>query len=341
MINLFIIPSKNNFDLSIILFYFCNLKQHLIQFHRNTFIFASLLVSFYTFSQRNDWTRERHEVICGFGVSNFLGELGGKDRLGTDYSPADLEMSLTRPAAMVGYRYRLERNWAVRGEFNFLRVWGDDKLTKEPFRNNRNLYFRSNIYEISANIEYAFVYDKKGNRYHIKHTFKRRAKSANFYSYVFTGISTFFFNPKAKFQGSWTALQPLGTEGQGLKPGTKKYSRISIGIPLGFGVKLKINDQWNVGMEANYRVTFTDYIDDVSTTYYDNYALLASNGPASAQLADPNLGNFPIQLDENGKTKAGNQRGDSKQNDSFMSINVTGSYIIKAKRGKKKTRSKF
>ena len=301
-------------------------------------------VYFFTFhlnAQRYDWKKERQEVIFGLGMANFLGELGGRDAIGTDYSPADLEMALTRPAAMAGYRYRLTRNWAARGEVNYLRVWGDDKRTAEPFRHNRNLYFRSNIFEFSANIEYAFIYDKKGNKYHIKHTFKQRKRNTSVYGYVFTGIAAFYFNPKAKYQGTWLALQPLGTEGQGIVPGTKKYSRISFAIPLGFGIKVKLNDQWNVGMEANYRVTFTDYIDDCSTTYYDNNALLVTNGPASAQLADPNLGQYPIQLDESGKSKTGMQRGDSKQNDAYMSINFTGGYIIKSKRGKKKTRSKF
>jgi hypothetical protein len=314
-----------------------------LTFTKYVYVGLLFLVSspFYYSQRRNDWTKEKQEIIFGLGMSNFLGELGGKDRVGSDYSPADLELALTRPAAMVGYRYRFQKNFALRGELNYLRVWGDDKLTKEPFRNNRNLYFRSNIWEISANAEYAFLFDKGGNKYHIKHTFKRRYKSAHIYSYVFAGIAAFWFNPKAEYNGKWMALQPLRTEGQGLRPGTKKYSRISVAIPLGFGVKMKLADQWSVGLEANYRVTFTDYIDDVSTTYYDNQALLANVGAASAALADPTLGNFDIPLDANGKNKTGIQRGDSKQKDAFMSINFTGSYILKSKRGKKKTRSKF
>jgi hypothetical protein len=306
------------------------------------FVFCFVVSQSYILvAQGNDWKRDRQEVIFGLGVANFLGELGGQDEIGSDYSPADLELSLTSPAALIGYRYRVHKNWAVRGELNYLRLWGDDKLTNEPFRRNRNLYFKSDVFELSTNIEYAFIFDKKGNKYHIKHTFKRRTKAANFYSYIYAGIGAFYFNPKAQYQGQWVDLQPLATEGQGLRPGTSKYSRVAIAIPLGFGVKMKINNQWSVGMEANYRITFTDYIDDCSTTYYDNKELLAANGQASAELADPNLGNFPIQLDENGKTRMNNQRGDSKQNDAYLSVNFTGSYVISSKRGKTKTRSKF
>ena len=32
----------------------------------------------------------------------------------------------------------------------------------------------------------------------------------------FVGVGGFYFNPKAKYEGKWVSLQPLGTEGQGL-----------------------------------------------------------------------------------------------------------------------------
>jgi hypothetical protein len=293
------------------------------------------------FASKGTWKKQREEVIFAFGVGNFLGDLGGRDAIGTDYSPIDLEFSLTRPSAMIGYRYRVTKGIAIRAQADWLRLWGDDKLTKESFRNNRNLYFRTDILETSLNVELAFQKDKKGNRYHLKHTFKRRSKSRGNYFYVFAGIAGFHYNPKAMYQGSWVALQPLGTEGQGLIPGTKKYKKFALAIPMGLGYKITINSQWAFGFEMNYRFTFTDYIVDCSTTYYDNAALAAANGPIAAALADPNLGNYNFQLDSNGKSRGGIQRGDSKQNDAYMSFLVTGGYYMKAKRGKKKTRSKF
>jgi hypothetical protein len=293
------------------------------------------------FNSRNSWKKQREEFIWGFGVANFLGDLGGRDAIGTDYSPIDLEFGLTRPAAMAGYRFRFSKNFAFRLQVDYARLWGNDALTSEPFRNNRNLYFRTDIWETSANFEYAFGKDKSGNRYHLKHTFKRRQKAKSTYFYIFAGIGAFHFNPKAKFQGSWVALQPLGTEGQGILPGTKKYKRFSISIPMGIGYKITINQQWAFGIECNFRKTFTDYIDDCSTNYVDNQLLLTTNGPMAAALADPSLGNFNWQLDSNGKSKDGMQRGDIRQKDSFMTIHLTGGYYMKSKRHKKKTRSKF
>ena len=294
-----------------------------------------------TFGRKSSWKKQRKEYLFGFGVSNFLGDLGGRDAIGTDYSIVDLETVLTRPSLMFGYRYKYTKNFAMRFQLQYVKVGGDDKLTKEPFRNNRNLNFVSNIYEASINFEYSFFHEKFGSRYNLRNTKKSRAKSSSSYSYVFAGISGFWFNPKTKYQGSLIALQPLGTEGQGLIPGKKKYSRFSVCIPIGFGYKKSISKHIALGFEFNFRSTFTDYIDDVSTLYYDNSLIAASHGPIAAAVADPNLGNFPLQLDLSGNSKNGIKRGDSKNMDSYMSLMATCGYFFPAKKGRKRISSKF
>jgi len=47
------------------------------------------------------WKRQRYEVSAGVGISNFLGELGGANQIGTHYFK-DLEWSQTRLALAVG-----------------------------------------------------------------------------------------------------------------------------------------------------------------------------------------------------------------------------------------------
>ena len=173
------------------------------------------------FASKNAWKKQRHEIFLGFGATNFLGDLGGRNQIGTHYSYADLNFVLTRPSATFGYRYRISQNWGWRTDFNFMRLWGKDALTQEKYRNNRNLSFRTNIFELSTNIEYAFFKNKGGNRYGFKNTFRRRFKSKNHYFYVSAGIGVFWFNPKAEYQGVWYALQPLSTEGEGLPGGPK------------------------------------------------------------------------------------------------------------------------
>ena len=41
----------------------------------------------------------------------------------------------------------------------------------------------------------------------------------------------------------------------------------------------------NVGLELGYRKLFTDYLDDVSSTYVDQATLLANRGGEAVQLA--------------------------------------------------------
>jgi opacity protein-like surface antigen len=292
------------------------------------------------FAKRDSWKKERKEWLFGGGAANFLGDLGGLNKIGTHYSYADLELVLTDPSASLGYRYRINKRFASRTEFSYLLVKGDDKLTLEPFRHNRNLNFRSNIFEFSTNIEVSLSFDRHGNKYHIKKTMFRRYKQYSAYYYLFVGVGGFWYNPKANFGGNWYALHDLSTEGQGLPGGPKKYKRISVSIPMGIGVRYKLNAKWTVGFEYNFRKTFTDYIDDVSSTYYDKNILMQYKGPAAVGLADPSLGIIPCATCPNGDG-TGAQRGDTKDKDSYMNLQIKVGYVLSNKKRRRITKAKF
>ena len=267
-----------------------------------------LFSTIYTFeSNAQAWKRNRKELIFGIGAAGFLGDLGGANAFGTDFSPIDMELSLTKPVISAGMRYQIS-NWAkLRGNFSLAQVAGDDKLTKEVYRNNRNLHFKSPLAELSFLYEFYFQKERTGQKYNIRQS--KGFKWKNFTSYGFGGIAAIFFNPKAEWNGKWYALQPLGTEGQGMIGFSKKYSRINMAIPIGIGVQYTLNRLWKVGMEFGYRKTFTDYIDDVGGIYADHNVLeayYAQQGidPRLSYLADPNLHN-PITMgyDANGYFK--------------------------------------
>lgn len=302
--------------------------------------FSVLIIEAQNFTRPGDWKKYRKEIFISVGTSNFLGDLGGRDQIGKDYSPVDMELSQTKTAFGLGYRYKIDTWINVVGKFNYLIVKGDDALTQEPYRNNRNLNFKSNIFELAGRVEIGFTSNKTGNRYGIKRTLSRRHKSNNHGFYVFAGIGGFYYNPKGRnSKGKYINLLPLHTEGQGLPNGPKKYTNYSVCIPLGAYYKITINKQWTVGLEFAWRKTFTDYIDDVGTTYYDPTLLEAAYGPLSAQMADPNKGLVYGQTmpDANGVSA---QRGD-KQKDSYVSLEVTVGYIFKQKRKRARLRSKF
>lgn len=303
------------------------------------FIFALSLKS-QNFSRPGDWKKYRKEVFISMGTSNFLGDLGGRDAIGTDYSPVDLELSQTRTAFGLGYRYKVFRWLNLAGRFNYLVVRGDDALTNDPFRNNRNLNFKSNIFELAGRLELGWQSNKAGNRYGIKKTLNRRMKNNVHSIFLFAGVGGFYFNPKGRGpSGAYIKLRPLHTEGQGLAGGPKQYSNYSISIPLGAYYKVAINKQWTVGLEVSYRKTFTDYIDDVSTTYYNNTEIENAYGPVAAYMADPHRGLIPGHSAPDGSGNAA-QRGDL-QKDSFISFELTAGYIFKQKRKRARLRSKF
>jgi hypothetical protein len=284
-------------------------------------------------------SKVRKEFILGIGAANFLGELGGANQIGTNFVK-DLEFSATRPSVAIGMRYKFKQHWAVKGGFYYQLLSGDDKLTQEPYRNNRNLSFRSNVFELSIQGEFFFTKEQSGKMYKIKNA--KGMKNYDIQGYIFAGIGAFYFNPQARYKGRWVDLQPLGTEGQGLPGGGKKYSRITICIPYGIGGKYALNKDWAVGLEVGVRKTFTDYIDDVSTVYYDNSAIYQARGETASYLADPSLQNYPEALggDATGfvQSATGEQRGDSSDKDAYMFMNITVSYKMPYKR---RTRSKF
>lgn len=309
------------------------------------FIFSTcFLQNIYSqnFARPNDWKKYRREVIISVGASQFLGDLGGLNKIGTDYSPVDLEFTLTRPAVSLAYRYKFTKNFNVQSSFNYLLVSGDDKLTTEPYRNNRNLNFKSNIFELAVRAEVSLFKSKVGHRYGIKKTLMKRHKGGSNEFILFAGIGGFYFNPKGRNPntGVWEKLYPLHTEGQGLPGGPKQYKRVAICIPMGVAYKKTINKLWCVGVEFCYRKTFTDYIDDVSTTYYpDRAAQAQAYGTKSVIMSDPSLGNIPTATSPNADG-TGAQRGD-KEKDSYMALQVTVGRFFPPKRKKTRLRSKF
>jgi hypothetical protein len=290
------------------------------------------LILFPLFSMSQQWKKTRKEILFGVGAANLLGDLGGADQIGT-HLMKDLEISLTRPTVAAGYRYKLSPTMAVKGYGGWARLAGNDLLTAEPARNNRNLSFRTNIITASAQFEYSVIEEKVKSRY------SRRSKKFPLNIYFFGGFGLFYFNPESQYyDGKWYKLKPLRTEGQGL-PGSeaKDYSLVQFCVPLGVGFKYPINREWSIGLEYSITKTFTDYIDDVSTVYYDNDAIRAAYGDVAAYFADPSTTptrEAPIK----GGTNPGEKRGETTYNDSFMFAWLNVSYKIT---GTSKSRVKF
>jgi hypothetical protein len=208
------------------------------------------------------YTRNKQYTSIGGSLNavNYFGDITPS----SSFSSADL--GFTRPNLSLHIMHRYTPRLSVRASMSWGRLQGDDfksaSLTNNDakFRYARNAHFRNDIKELAV----VGMIDFFENR----STFLRRP---DFVPYAFAGIAVFHNNPKAKVpvdEGNrWVALQPLGTEGQGLEGYGKPYSRIQLGIPMGVGFRYKVSPRVDLAFEIGYRFTFTDYLDDVSGNY--------------------------------------------------------------------------
>ncbi len=296
------------------------------------FLLGPMIILSQGYYNRYDYRRKRHEFTLGGGASNFLGELGGRDMVGSGFL-YDLEFAKTSYVGEFSYTYYALSKFSIRGNLAIGKVSGDDQLTQEFFRNNRNLNFESMIIEGALLFQVHLIKEKTGNRYNLKSPAGRYLGIKNPIGiglYGFTGIGGFSYNPVGQSpDGIKYKLKPLKTEGQGLAGGAEPYSGISVCVPVGFGLRKAFNGNGGIKLEASYRFTFTDYIDDVSTVYYNNDFLANNVSPVSAQMADPSLGATFESNDGLGNlttlthTETGYQRGDSSDNDGYMFLTLS------------------
>lgn len=192
------------------------------------------------------------------GVSNYQGDLQGKR----------FTFQQSHFAAGIGLAYQITDQLYATANFKIGKLSGDDaKAVKNA---TRNLRFSTPLTEFQVGFEYDLL----------------NKNEIGFTPYVLAGVGVFHFNPSTRdAAGNTVYLQPLGTEGQGFYKGRKKYNLTQISIPFGGGMKFILTENVTLSVEAGFRKTFTDYIDDVSTAYVDKALLLANNGQLAVDLA--------------------------------------------------------
>ena len=262
------------------------------------------------FNSQKNWSLQKHELQIGVGATQFLGDLGGSANIGKDNSLADLNLESTGYAFWVGYRMRFHPKFATTTSISFFNLKGDDALSNNLIRNSRNLHFNALCFEMQQRIEY-ILFSKE--QYSPKYNFPgvRQAKNRNQQYYLFTGLGMLAHSARAKYNDEWVRLRPLNTEGQG--DVIDNYSPVTLTIPFGFGCRFGLSALWRVGFEVAYVKTFSDYIDDVSTSYYEQPANASAEAIA---LSNPSNGSEPSWF------APGQQRGDSSDKDAYFHFNV-------------------
>jgi hypothetical protein len=253
------------------------------------FIYKSTIVFIFALSINVVYSQKGYELGGWIGTSYYFGDL-------------NTNLKIVKPGFAFGgiARKNFNTRISLRTSLSYGSVGADDADSDNNFERNRNLSFRSNIFDWSNVIEFNFFHYEHGHPTHNKTP------------YFFGGFNVFHYNPRAELNGNKYALRPLGTEGQ---PLGQEYSSVSGGFVLGGGFKFDINRNISVNIDISTRFLFTDYLDDVSTVYPDLASLANSRGEIAAALADRSL--------VEGIGEEGRQRGDTKGNDKYTFVGVS------------------
>lgn len=239
---------------------------------------------------------ERLGLTGGIGLSSYYGDLCDS------YSCMKF-----RPNLGIGAMLRMNDNWGVKTDINYVRLYSDDCWEQ------RNFNFRSFNFEfLTAGYYQYFPYER----------FHHRRKPWNVYGFLGLGIT--YFNSKGEFNGEWVALRKLQTEG-------KKYSSVTFMIPFGGGVSFTLNKKWELITEIGYRKTFTDYLDDVSGQGGDGSSngwqpLTSFSDPVAAALSNK------TGMGDGYWEQTTQPRGNPTKMDGYFVAQVKAKYIISSSR---------
>ena len=257
------------------------------------------------------------EIGTSLGLMNCLTDLGGSKGTGKMFLK-DVNWSNSKFCGSIYVNIALKRGIVFRGDMTWGGIRASDGVlskVKESTagRYDRNLSFRSSIYDLMVGVEIHPLYFKK---------YYPGQKLPRVSPYILGGIGFFTFNPQAKLDSTWIDLQPLSTEGQGFAeyPERKTYKLKQFNVPFGGGLRFKISPQVNFSAECVYRLLNTDYLDDVSTTYIDKslFPKYLTGETLNHALA---LYDRKKEINPTNNSNVNDIRGNPKVNDSYFTIN--------------------
>ncbi len=159
---------------------------------------------------------------------NIGGGLGGMNYKG-DFAPK-FDVRLYKPAASVFFRYNFSQAVSARVGYLAGSIGAEDRLSNDPLLQNRNLFFKTKISELSFIGEYNFL------------NYSPKARAVNWTPYLFGGLAYYKFQPQAR---------------------TGNYQLSQIAIPFGVGLKWEFKKPWSIEFEFGTRKVFTDYLDNL------------------------------------------------------------------------------
>jgi hypothetical protein len=262
------------------------------------------------------------EIGGSAGIMNCLTDLGGQKGVGKGFVK-DLNWRVTRPCLGLYALGTFKEAIGLRLEASMGSIASSDHLLKNTDpdlsqRYGRNLSFRSRIAELQLAAEVHPLYLIPAQQ------------PSSVSPYIMLGIAYFSFNPQAKLYGHWYDLHPLKLEGQGFAeyPGRRPYRLQQLNMPMGAGIRFEISPTINVRSEIVYRLLFTDYLDDVSTTYIDASLFQRYLSPDYAAIAKQ-LHSRMQELQPGYQVNPTMQRGDPNDDDTYLTMQLKIGWVMR------------
>ncbi|UEG50508.1 porin family protein [Ferruginibacter lapsinanis] len=267
---------------------------------------ASLL--FFSAQAQNESIVQKGDIGFTVGASQYFGDLNPRAAI-----------KKFKPAIGIFYRKQFTTYLGLRLSAHYTQLGFSDADSKISFQQARNLSFQTNLWEVALHGDFNFFKYIPGD------------PNYTFTPYITLGLGVFSFNPYTELNGSKIYLRDLGTEGQNIGytdlSGKKRkpYKTTAVCMPFGVGLKYNVSSNMNLSFQIGQRLTLTDYLDDVSTTYVG--ADKFTSDPTANLLQDrsPEVTAIPIGVE-------GRQRGWSKQKDQYIIAEIGISFNIKGYR---------
>jgi hypothetical protein len=247
------------------------------------------------------------EFGLAVGAAHYFGDLNTRAKV-----------NRPKPAIGVFFRKQFSNYIGVKLSANYAQLGYADKYSDNATQQLRNLSFNTSIWELGLTGEFNFF------------KFYPGSEEYRYTPYVSLGVAIFSFDPYTYYNNEKYYLRNLGTEGQGSTayPDRKPYGAMAMAVPLSVGFKYNLNEKTNIFLEAGYRFTRTDYLDDVSTTYAPDAFTPLPNGQNSIgyllQDRSYELGQVIGVKDR--------QRGNSQQKDAYAMFQIGVSFNLSSYR---------
>ncbi|MGN0003267.1 MAG: DUF6089 family protein [Sphingobacterium composti] len=218
-------------------------------------------------------------------------------------------------------KYNLDPTWGIKLSANHLLISGDDQDFDNDFQQIRNLKFKNQLTEAALSIDFNFL------------TYFDSRHKSKITPYLSAGLAVIKHNPYIYYDENKIYLRPLKLE-YDANSNSQIYNNLNVAVPLGIGIKYRLNSEWSIGVEAKYRIAFTDYLDNISREYATSVPIdiVIPNATVGVdgerRPFDQNDWRYLADPSNNLSINAGTARGDGKRKDGYMTAGITLTYTI-------------